>query len=212
MRHRVIHIAVIMAVLTGANATPGSQAQAATIQLPRTGQISCYDALGKSISCYGTGQDGDKLKGAIWPVPRFTDNDNGTITDNLTGLIWLKNANCLDTVGGIAKGRGNLYWSDALTWTNSLAAGSCGLTDGSAAGDWRLPNIVELKSLADLSRYNPALPAGQLFENVRIDPNYFYWSSTNDGYIAWGVFMDDGFVGLYDKLDYDYVWPVRGGE
>ena len=33
-------------------------------------------------------------KGVAWPNPRFTDNGNGTVTDNLTGLIWLKNANC----------------------------------------------------------------------------------------------------------------------
>ena len=27
------------------------------------------------------------------PSPRFTDNNDGTVTDNLTGLVWLKNAN-----------------------------------------------------------------------------------------------------------------------
>ena len=36
-------------------------------------------------------------KGVAWPNPRFTDNGNGTVTDNLTGLIWLKNANCFGT-------------------------------------------------------------------------------------------------------------------
>jgi hypothetical protein len=34
--------------------------------------------------------------GVAWPNPRFTDNSDGTVTDNLTGLIWLKNANCTD--------------------------------------------------------------------------------------------------------------------
>lgn len=44
------------------------------------------------------GEDASINKGVDWPNPRFTDNRNGTITDNLTGLIWLQNANC--TFGG----------------------------------------------------------------------------------------------------------------
>ena len=52
-------------------------------------------------------------------------------SDDLTGLVWLKNANCTDTVGGVIKSSGILSWTNALTWTSSLAAGNCGLTDGS---------------------------------------------------------------------------------
>ena len=37
--------------------------------------------------------DGALKKGVAWPTPRFTDNGNGTVTDNLTKLIWMKNAN-----------------------------------------------------------------------------------------------------------------------
>jgi hypothetical protein len=43
---------------------------------------------------YHTHDDGDLKKGVAWPTPRFTKNNNDTVTDNLTGLIWLKNANC----------------------------------------------------------------------------------------------------------------------
>ncbi len=60
----------------------------------KTGQTKCYDASGTEISCSGTGQDGAYQNGATWPNPRFTYNENGTVKDNLTGLIWLKNANC----------------------------------------------------------------------------------------------------------------------
>ena len=64
--------------------------------------------------------------GVEWPNPRFTDNLDGTATDNLTGLIWLKDANCF----------GPRTWSDALSVCNGLADGSCWLTDGSDAGDF----------------------------------------------------------------------------
>ena len=39
-----------------------------------------------------SGEDGELQMGVEWPVPRFTDNEDGTVTDNLTGLVWLKNA------------------------------------------------------------------------------------------------------------------------
>src|SRR5262245_39263605 len=52
--------------------------------VPRTGQTTSYAA----------GDDGALQKGVVLPTPRFTDNNNGTLTDNLTGLIWLKKANC----------------------------------------------------------------------------------------------------------------------
>ena len=68
-------------------------------------------------------------KGVAWPNPRFKDNGNGTVTDNLTRLIWLKNANAF----------GLRTWEQALSDANALASGSAGLTDGSKAGDWRLP-------------------------------------------------------------------------
>ena len=66
---------------------------AGTIQLPQTGQTKCYDTNGNQIPCAGTGQDGEIQAGVAWPNPRFTDNGNGTVTDNLTGLMWTKDAN-----------------------------------------------------------------------------------------------------------------------
>jgi len=36
---------------------------------------------------YSTGDDGDLEKDVAWPNPRFTNNSDGTVTDNLTGLI-----------------------------------------------------------------------------------------------------------------------------
>jgi hypothetical protein len=138
-----------------------------------------------------------------WPNPRFTDNLDGTVTDNQTRLIWLKSANCFGY---------NEFWDDALTLCNSLASGGCGgLSDGSVAGDWRMPNIKELLSLIDWSQYNHALPSGHPFSGVQVN---YYWTSTtraaNTGQ-AWLVYMHDGNVVSFSKSTTNYVWPVRDG-
>ncbi len=53
--------------------------------VPKTGQVTTY----------AVGDDGDHMAGIAAPSPRFTDNGNGTVTDNLTGLVWLKDGNCI---------------------------------------------------------------------------------------------------------------------
>mgnify|MGYP000568852072 CR=1 FL=1 len=107
---------------------PASYSFSAPAEISRPGQTESF----------GSGDDGAVQAGMIWPDPRFTDNGDGTLSDNLTGLTWLKNANCLDTVGGVAKGDGFLTWNDALTWSANLAAGACGLFDVFPAGSCRL--------------------------------------------------------------------------
>jgi hypothetical protein len=176
----------------------------------KTGQTKCYDLSGTEISCTGTGQDGDHQAGVAWPNPRFTDNSDGTVTDNLTGLIWLKKANC----------GGSRNWSKALTFANALydgwtgdgSGGDCDLSDNSSAGDWRLPHVKELQSLIDFGHYNPALPGGHPFFGVQA---YVYWSSATSAHFpsrAWVVNLNYGSLSLYAKSDLIYVWPVRGGQ
>ncbi len=181
-----------------------------TIRLPRTGQTVSY----------AVGDDGYLQAGAAWPQPRFTDNRDGTITDRLTALVWLRNANCLDeTVAGVSKQRfhGLLIWTQALSWTGGLASGSCGLTDGSRPGDWRLPNRNEVASLVDRSRVDPALSAGGLLDNVDLDG---YWSASSlppyppptAAIIPWFVYMGDARVTVGQVTGYSdlfYVLPLR---
>jgi hypothetical protein len=141
-------------------------------------------------------------KGVAWPTPRFTDNNNGTVTDNLTGLIWLKNANAF----------GVRTWVQALGDANGLKSGYAGLTDGSKAGDWRLPNLRELLSLVDYSRAPPALPANHPFTDVTAS---YYWSSTTVADLtnyAWHVNFYYGIGNGGYKTDSLYVWCVRGGK
>ena len=170
-----------------------------------TANISAYPAQvtqSGQTSSYAAGDDGAIQAGIVPPTPRFTDNSDGTVTDNLTGLIWLKNANCW----------GVYPWTTQLTHANNLGNGQCGLTDGSAAGDWRLPQVKELQSLIDFSNYNPALPSGQPFTGVQSNN---YWSSTTLAFntaLAWLVYLDYGTVVGTDKTSSYYVWPVRGGQ
>lgn len=168
--------------------------RAATVPLAKTGQITCYDNDGDIINCTGTGQDGEFQKGITWPNPRFTDHHNGTVTDNLSGLMWTKNAQ---------KIKGTKKWINALDACNNL--------DFAGYNDWRLPNVKELLSLIDYGQHDPALPSGHPFDNVQV---IFYWSSTNyDSFPphAWGVYLYNGYVYNYHKITNAYVWPVRGG-
>jgi hypothetical protein len=167
------------------------------VRLPKTGQTTLY----------ATGDDGDLQKGVECPEPRFTDNEDGTVTDKCTGLVWLKDANCF----------GQQTWANALISSNALANGPCGVSDGSLAGDWRLPNIRELHSLIDYGNIEPALPSGHPFTGVQVSPNpvTLYWSSTTfppATHAAYTVDMNYGSVGAFSKNSVPYyVWPVRGG-
>jgi hypothetical protein len=177
--------------------------------VPKTGQTTSHY----------TGDDGALEKGVVWPNPRFTNNYNGTITDNLTGLIWLAYANCTQFFGGDFTDQNSRNWTNALIAANSLAAGYCGLTDGSSAGDWRLPNVRELFSLIDFnhpypSPTYPALPIGHPFTGVLAASDY-YWSSTTLRYnstIAWHINFLNGLTQGWDKTIGYGVWPVRGGQ
>jgi len=164
--------------------------------IPKTGQTALY----------ATGDDGDLEKGIAWPDPRFTDNSDGTVTDNLTGLIWLKNADPTN---------GPQTWSEAIDFCNNLENGDYGLSDGSSAGDWRLPNIRELFSLIDFGASHdpyPPLPSGHPFPNVQ---SSLYWSSTSlaatPSQDAWVVSMNNGgSATIGGKLTSPgYVWAVR---
>ncbi|MCP4046115.1 MAG: DUF1566 domain-containing protein, partial [Gammaproteobacteria bacterium] len=140
----------------------------ATAPVAQTGQSLCYDLVtNQPIDCAGTGQDGENQNGVPSPTPRFTDNGDGTIRDNLTGLIWTADANL---------NNGQATWADALTFCNGLSAAHSGLQDGSVAGDWALPNKMELQSLIDSGEYDPALPSnyGSYFNNVQ---SSWYWSA-----------------------------------
>jgi len=177
--------------------------------VPKTGQTACYNATVSSPCPVAgfPGQDGDKLKGVANPSPRFTAA-NGTVTDNLTGLIWLRNANCANATRTWAAALNDVV---SLNTAGTMNSNSCSDTSnaGSHQTDWRLPNVKELQSLIDFQNVSPALPTGHPFTSVQSD---YYWSATtyaDDPDYAWLVYLDDGGVGYDDKTDTYYVLPVR---
>ena len=147
---------------------------------------------------------------------RFFDLGNGTVTDTRTGLIWLKNANPC----------GGTNWDTAMYYCNNLANGQAGLTDGSTAGQWRLPSLSEFQGIGSdpptawgvaLSDYPPAyiswIMPGTPFVNVQ---PYMYWSSTGSipAHSAFGIQLNGGVCHNYDTSGYYSnlafnVWPVR---
>jgi len=106
----------------------------------QTGQKSCWDQTGAVVACAGTGQDGDVRAGVAWPDPRFTDNGDGTITDELTGIMWLKDPGCIGTVP----------WQDGLdavaAFNTDPAPFAC-TAYTATHDDWRVSNISELMTL-----------------------------------------------------------------
>jgi uncharacterized protein DUF1566 len=184
----------------------------------QTGQAGCYDAKGTGISCTGTGQDGELQKGL---ARSYTDNGDGTITDNQTGLMWEKKSR-----------DGSIHdWTNLYTWTDAFdvfLAGVAGLNTTNFAGhnDWRLPNRFELDSLLDFGTQDPLVDAA--FDNGCVasctvtscsctSSTSFYWSSTTllpNPNTAWTVFFDSH-AGISDGFDLktnsDLVRAVRGG-
>jgi len=73
------------------------ESQQSAVCLPKTGQTKCYNDTSAEIECAGTGQDGEVQAGIQWPDPRFTDRGEGTVLDNLTGLVWAQDANLMAT-------------------------------------------------------------------------------------------------------------------
>jgi hypothetical protein len=200
--------------------------------VPKTWQTKCYTNTANSeVNCPAAGwpgQDGNHQKGVAWPDPRFTIS-GGTVTDNLTGLIWLKDANCIVTEYPGYDADGKVTWQQALQFVAGINDGTypnC----GAGHTDWRLPNVRELHSLIHYGVSNPALPDiagtaqlpctsppncgdGDPFYNVQSD---FYWSSTTfagNTSRAWHVGMRGGGVDVTNlKGNALYVWPVRGGQ
>lgn len=125
---------------------------------------------------------------STYGLNEFSDNGDGTISDNATGLMWMQNDS----------GEG-MNWKAALKYAENK--------EFSGHSDWRLPNAKELQSILDYTR------SPQTTNSAAIDPIFnstaitneanevdypFYWSSTthsnmntgNEG--GWGAYVAFG--------------------
>jgi hypothetical protein len=175
----------------------------------RTEQMQCWNSTGALIACTGTRQDGEVQAG----LPHgYTDNGDGTITDQRTGLVWEK----LSSDGSIHDQDQSYVWDDAF------AVKLAGLNAMAFAGhsNWRLPNVNELQSIVSYGATDPSvLPAFNtscisgctvLTCSCTSGP---YWSSTTyeaDHTFAWIVSFFDGLVGASDKSSNGFVRAVLG--
>ncbi len=160
------------------------------------------------IKGYGTGMpfgDGDKVFNYLlvrgntsYGINRFENNEDGTITDEATGLMWMQDDN----------GEGVL-WQDALAYAEGK--------EFAGYSDWRLPDAKELQSIVDYTR-SPATTNSaaidQLFNCTQItneagqaDYPWYYSSTThasmNSGgaaaYVAFGRSLGnmDGWIDIH---------------
>ena len=91
----------------------------------------------------------------------YTDNGDGTVSDNVTGLVWEQDPTDTKTV-----------WTEAGDHCDALSLGG--------SDDWRNPSLKELFSISDFSTGWPYLDT-DYFELVeaRQDKDQQYWSSNH---------------------------------
>ena len=174
--------------------------------LPDTGQTKCYQQVSPfkaEIPCAGTGQDPEHI---IHPMS-YTDNGNGTIMDNNTGLMWQKcsaGQNNDATCSGIAS---------ALNWYQASGTydATYNPTSSGACGGWRLPTQKELFSIVDFSVPGPTANINATFFPNTVSDAYWLsddWSANSN--LAWFENFYNGISSAKTKLSTGYVRCVLG--
>lgn len=121
---------------------------------------------------------------ASYGVNNFSDNQDGTITDEATGLMWMKddsgNEVFADLLDKYIYNDGTLNWQEALDFAENL--------EYAGYNDWRLPNAKELHTITDYTRspgttnspaIDPVFNSTMIVNEAGEDDYGFYWSSTS---------------------------------
>ena len=138
------------------------------------------------------------------PASAFTNNNDGTVTHNLTGLIWKHCAEGQTWDGSTCTGS-----ATTVTWANALTQAKNATFAGHT--DWRLPNKKELESIIEFCGYSPSI--NQIL--FPATPTSVFWSGSSyvpDPSAAWGVYFGSGSILADVKSDGNYVRLVRGGQ
>jgi len=189
-----------------------SDCYAATSRIMKTGQNTCSNDTGTVIPCAGSGRDGEYQAG---DSPSYVDNGDGTITDNIHGLMWEKLSD-----------DGSIHDKDTLYAGLTAAIGKAtAVNAANFAGynDWRVPNVRELGTLPDYSlSYSPGPAVPAIFRTPCsasctvltcscTKSNVYFSSTTYAGFpeANWNYNMQDGDQYAGYKTDSHYVRLVR---
>lgn len=185
------NIVVFTLILVGAFPVLAS----AAYKLPDTGQKLCYEStsLFNTITCAETGIDGGQDGAYEINSLSFKDNEDGTVTDNNTGLMWQQGY------------QQDTNWNEAEGVCNSLNQSIFG-----GHADWRLPTLKELMSIVD---YSITYPAPAISSSFSCTNSGRYWAKMDNTKL---LAVDFNF-GLYFVEEYPdpsppyHVRCVRGG-
>jgi len=142
-----------------------------------------------------TVEKGQKNQYANNTKKRFIDNKDGTITDNATKLMWIKNGWRLDFFSSVT-------WNDAVRSCRDFKHGSY--------TDWKLPTVKQWKSLIDTEMQFPALVEPNPFVNIVVHASY--WTGTgiqNKKLHAYAVSLYSGEIHRQRKKERAFILPVR---
>lgn len=123
--------------------------------------------------------------------PRFVDHADGTVTDVVTGLMWLKKPKQIA-----------VKWEEAVAYCRNL--------EFQGLSGWRLPTIQELRDLRDKRYQNPALPPQHPFAGIQT--HIGFWSKSKHRFGPKYVYQMNlwfGKIGYQRKDEHGIVWPVR---
>ena len=213
--NRKLSTAMTLAVAMGWAVSAGA------IDFPATGLTTAYtaDKNDKIPGPVAVPDDGTVEAGATLS---YTDNGDGTITDNNTGLTWEKKSDD----GGLHDKDSAFPWSGngsqdtVWDWLDDVNAE--GGTGFAGYNDWRMPNLKELQSLVHFERSSPMTStafhnncgAGATVLTGSCTLVEVYWTSTTRAQYptkAWSVSFTDGTLPTQDKTLALRVRAVRGG-
>jgi len=137
---------------------------------------------------------------ASTPDSQLTDNNDGTISDTKTGLMWKK---CVE---GVMDNLCNIGDATSFTWQSALQQpGVVNSTGFATYHDWRLPNMKELASIIEEQCYDPAINLHR-FPNT---PSMVVWSgSPHVTYVSAAWYVDFNY-GYLDFISRSFTFQVR---
>jgi len=166
--------------------------------LTKTGQTTSY-ATSSTCGDGGTGGcDDGYYKAGL--ASSYTDNEDGTITDGNTGLMW-KRCTEPDTQTSGCTGTHSIYtWQNAINQCEGLNYPTDVYTD------WRLPNAKELWSITSLEPGTAPYIDHTAFPGTI---SGYYWSATTYPYGTVRALYVDFFDGYLDRGAKTYSYCVR---